>query len=378
MWKGNLLFGMLWLLGPLFEAQVLAQGHVIDLKEASTSLAYTDFYISKVVDAREQSGPVGQVFKGITNRTVTAWLMPDLSTALSAYLLPQFQPGRQAVPIELHVKHLEVAEKIVLPIETGFIDMALYFYATDSLGPKLLYANYYRAQKSVKHDVTYTHAANVRQALHSCIEQFSQSNWQAVWRGEETFEQPTAHPFTAEVPGEAAAADSALVNDHLLIDLRPDQYAIRSIMSVVGQRSFNSHSLGLNYMVYQDFGKRWLFPVMLSVSRMVIAPALLESTPYTEIDLRLFQPGLSAMYQLMPGLMFYNHLQLPMGRESLRNDLSGFERSRFLIGLIHSHGLLYSPWKQGFTAGIGVVQRYYDSDVYRRDTGLRITLGYLF
>ncbi|MFN3528797.1 MAG: hypothetical protein ACK417_02615 [Bacteroidia bacterium] len=367
------------LLGCLSSLNLRAQEYYFKLKDQQLEISTKGFYLSAVRDVREVQGSIGTVLKGITNKPHQAHLSPDLEQALSTYLLPQFTPAEGLVGVELHINHLEIAEKIVLPIETGFIDMAVSFYHVDTAGAKLLYTTYYRSQESMKYDVTFSHEARIRQGLANCIEQFNASDWSLVLSGQKTFEVKEENPFlVGPTPTDTLLMVESAQAEELLIDLRPQQYEIWSLLSTIGQVSRYSHSYGLSYLVYQDVGRSWLFPIVISLSRMQINPQLLESTSWNQIDFQLFQPGASAMYKLYPRLLFYNHLQLPIGRESLRNLDQGTETTRFMTGIIHSHGLLLKPERSGWAAGVGVIQRFYNSEVYKRDIGIRFQLGYFF
>ena len=158
---------------------IWGQEEVIVLQNEPIEFKADGYYIKKVIDSREDKENIGFVQKGVLKKTkIDANLKSGVEQAVYNYLKENFKQDPDGVPIVLCITKLQISESKSLPV-TGKAEIKMDFCRekNGSLG-KLYNAEAYVEKPAV--NVTKTHEERIREVITSCLESFSDTDWQTI------------------------------------------------------------------------------------------------------------------------------------------------------------------------------------------------------
>lgn len=152
--------------------------HIIKLDPPFIKAIDADFYISKVIDNRLNKENIGVIQKGLGNRKVPADFEGGLITQLSSFLAKLLQVSEKKAPFVLQINQLSIYERTSAFTEMGGCEVRLEFLKEEK--DELLSFGEFTAVVENKgmSDVTDKHDERIMEALTTCINDFSKTDWE--------------------------------------------------------------------------------------------------------------------------------------------------------------------------------------------------------
>jgi hypothetical protein len=163
----------------IFNSFCYSQEKVIELKNEPVEIEINDFYISVVIDGRQNQENIGFVQTGIFNKKVKADLVGGVESSIYQYLKTSFSFDTNKIPIVVKIIYLNISEKTAFSNEIGRAEIKLEFYKV--AGGKL--GKIYESEAFVEEpgmDVTKGHEKRIRSVLKTCINSFNNSDWKSI------------------------------------------------------------------------------------------------------------------------------------------------------------------------------------------------------
>lgn len=345
-------------------AVAYSQEKWIELKHEAVKTETNGFYISGVIDGRQNRDSIGFVQTGLADKSVSAHLYGGLENSLFNYLKNAYPRDTSQTPIVIIVKHLSISETSAFTLEKARAEIKLEFYKTSNGKLGKVYATEYFVEKQSA-DVSRGHEKRIKTVLDTCIERFNESDWKTVqpeFKARDRVEP--ADVDTTEADGSETVREDSVTNSLLTFHM-----------------AFGMNASGWSLSYYRFVNKKtsnWIIPWMVSIEAFTINPEIFQKTNYYEARLSYWMPGVSAFKRLSDRLYLNLTLLIPVGRESL-TTFYGNVRQNFLFGFAPAQGLYFIPKSnRGLTFGIGVFERVLSSEVYSTDIGFKAEVGFKF
>jgi hypothetical protein len=348
----------------IFNSFCYSQEKVIELKNEPVEIEINDFYISVVIDGRQNQENIGFVQTGIFNKKVKADLVGGVESSIYQYLKTSFSFDTNKIPIVVKIIYLNISEKTAFSNEIGRAEIKLEFYKV--AGGKL--GKIYESEAFVEEpgmDVTKGHEKRIRSVLKTCINSFNNSDWKSI------------NPEFEEM--ESVIADEADKTETSFSEINQETGRWNSLLTFNKTFGINATGWGLSYYGYTKNEKSdWIIPWVVSIESFTINTDYFSQFDYQEAKLNYWMPGISAFKKLNDNFYASFTFLIPIGNETL-TDFNGNETDNFLIGLAPTQGIYFIPKSNfGFTFGVGIYERLLTSEVYKSDFGFKVEVGIKF
>ncbi|HOY48646.1 MAG TPA: hypothetical protein PL185_13750 [Flavobacteriales bacterium] len=350
-------------------ASAFAQKEVIVLKNSMIRMSDQKFYIKSVIDGRGHTSDIGYVHKGSFNKKEHVELQGGLEKALTDFYTYAVTPDTSLIPIVIRVVFLQVSERTDGPSEIGKAELKVEFYKPNAEGKWGKVFETEAQTEEVAPDVTSGHERRLRKVLESVILSFNNSNWKTV--------QPEFIEY-AEIRGQK----SILLNNALV----PEKKTWTSLIQAHAAFGSNAEGWGLSYLGVSSVMKgSWAFPISVAMDKYVIDPGLILRNGYETAKLNYGKIGLGAMKKIGGDFHFLFNVNIPLGVEELvrKNQVGSAitytETTNFIYGVEPTQSFYFMTRSRiGFYLGAGLYERFFKSEVYKSDLGLKIEAGLKF
>jgi hypothetical protein len=336
---------------------------IIELKNESTDITLKDFYISAVIDGRQNKDNIGFALVGKFNKKVIVDLEEGLAKSVYDYFTKSYSFDSNSTPVVLKIVQLNISEDRGLSTNKGIAKVQIEFYkSTNGQFGKVFESEAFIKQANI--DVKSGHEKLIRSVLATCIEDFNNSNWKLV----------TPDFKEAEV----VFAEKTEISEPQFSDKNQEEIQYNNVFSFNPSFGIYAAGWGLTYYRFSNIEKSdWIIPFMLSIESFYLNTATTGYTGYQKAKLNFSMPGISAFKKLAGGAYVNLTLLIPVGHETLTSE--GRESENFFIGVASSQGILFIPKSNsGITIGFGIYQRLLTSKVYKKDFGVRAEIGLKF
>ncbi|MEZ4885195.1 MAG: hypothetical protein R3E32_10750 [Chitinophagales bacterium] len=153
------------------------KAHIVKLDPPFVKAIETDFYISKIIDNRTNKENIGVIQKGLGNKKVPANFEEDLSIHLLDFLKKLVQSSEDKTPLALQVNQLSIYERTSAFTEMGGCEVRLEFSKEEN-GQLISFGEFTAVvENKGTSDVTARHDERIIEALTTCINDFSKTDW---------------------------------------------------------------------------------------------------------------------------------------------------------------------------------------------------------
>jgi hypothetical protein len=130
------------------------------------------FYIAEVIDARVDTTTIGIVYVGPFKAFHRAAMPKSCAWYLARFFRKSLPEESGQEPITLKIEKFRVEERVLTPVQNGWVDMTLSFYHHG----RLVYQTT-QQEGSTGRDVTKQHAEHIQTALQNAMVEFNDHAW---------------------------------------------------------------------------------------------------------------------------------------------------------------------------------------------------------
>ncbi len=341
-----------------------SQKKIIELSWVPVDIQMNGFYISDVIDARENQDNIGFIQTGTDNKTVAVDLKNGLESSVYNYMKASYQFDTSQTPIVIKVVHLRISERSSFSSERGRAEIKLEFYKVnnDKYAKVFEYETFVEKQAS---DVTKGHEERIRSVINTCIKNFNKSDWKS--------KKPEYQAPVMEDPETKRSSETGLSYD----DKEASEWV--SLLRLNKSFGLNASGWGFSYYGYStNTTRKWFFPFVISFDWFTIDADYFEQFNYYQASLNYSKYGISIFRKLSDRFYANATFVIPLGSETLTN-FSGRESKYFLIGFAPSQGISFIPVSEyGLTFSVEVFEHFMTSQVYATDFGVNVKVGFKF
>lgn len=339
------------------------------LKNSLIRLPKQEFFLQSVIDGRGNNENIGFVMKGAFNKRVDADLFGGLEKSFGEFYTYALTKDTLKTPIIMRVVFLYISEKNNGTNETGKAEIKVEFYKVEGNRLGKVYETEAIAEETGE-DVTAGHERRLRKVLETIILSFNNSDW------------ATVDPEYVEAERILARRSAILGNE-----LNPEEYHWISLVMTNAAFGSNAEGWGGSYMGFSTKPRRgWFIPVVVGLDRITVDPSLFVRAGFDEkanIKFNYGKVGSGVIRRLGEEFHFLFGLNVMGGPEELTrinlNDNTSTISTSFIVGGEASQSFYFiSRGRVGFFLGAGLYERYFSSQVYKADIGLRIEAGVKF
>lgn len=353
----------------LLVGTVFGQKKIVKLKSQRSSTEKYDFFISKVEDVRYNKESIGIVQIGLGNKKVEADLNDGVEVSIQNYLDKLLPFHEFAVPVLMKVTHLFISETIKGTAEVGRAEIEVEFWKEkDGRFGRVFIASSVIEGKGI--DVINGHEKRIRKGIHSCLDQFNESNWKT--------RIPDFNP-EKKILAEETKEMKLQETKSFFAKRYEDQPRINTMISFRRDDGIDANGFGISYYRFpEQENAKWIVPLHVTLEYLEFDFWPDEQPDYNEITYSYSKVGLSAFRNMGKNFYFNIGGAIILGNEILEGDW-GAKEENFIVGMEANQGIYYIPKsKFGIMFGIGVYERFLSADVYDNDFGYRIELGIKF
>lgn len=336
-----------------------SQVYNILIEKTQINIQPNDFYICEVLDGRINKSTIGYVRKGLFKNKVDADMVHGPAFAIKNYLDFSFPKDTSLTPITMKIEEFWIEQNQ----KNATVKLKVEFLSKNGDEYEKVFETVAFIEDIEKGKLPLNDQRIIK-AINICLEEFINSDWHTIPSNYSSISKNEAEPisFQNQVPDKT---------NHVFWN---------SMLSFNQSIGANAKGWGLNYYTYvkkKDLNS-WTIPPMFSIERFMLFPDYLLQTKYKEIELHYFMIGASAYKKIEGNLYFNLQCMLPMGKETLTN-YQDFKQESSLFGITSSQGLIYIPQsKFGIVFGVSIYERFFTSEAYNYDVGIKGELGIKF
>ena len=320
------------------------QKKLIELKNEPVDIKLNGFYISSVIDGRENHDNIGFVRVGMFNKKVNADLSGGVEHSVLNYINNSLIVDTNLVPIVIKIVYLNISENTTFSSEIGRAEIKVEFYQLEDgkLG-KLYETEAFLEEPGM--DVTKGHEKRIRKILITCLKSFNNSDWRSN--------------LPVYVEKEKILSEKENISETSFTKLNQEKVRWNSLLTFNKTFGINAEGWGFSYYGYTVKEKsNWIIPWVVSIESFTINTDYFSQFNYQKAKLNYWMPGLSAFKKLNDNLFVNLTFLIPIGSETL-TDFNGHKTDNFLIGIAPTQGLYFIPKSNfGITFGIGIMKDF--------------------
>lgn len=324
-----------------------AQTTYLDLKPIPLNLGDTPFYLTRVVDARQNTNCIGEVTRQENGQAVCLKFSKGLETTFYNQIAPSL-PKNDSGKLEMVIKVVElvVQEQLIKDKKKWITGLQMEIYhIKNGLETNLFRSSSKTEITGFKQEINF--AEEIQFVIKDCLSKFIRDK--AV--------RDYANQIFPEKPN-------------------PNRYHTRLLVNQSVGLNAKTLSFIINLYRITDTGK-WVIPLSTSFDLFKIHGKGYRFYVDEGSTISFAAPGISAYRKLSTHWWINFKGQVPVGieKEVTLTD----SRHHFVFGFGLSQSIIMiPPEKAGFTFGLGSYQRILKSEVYPWDLGLVFELGLKF
>jgi len=337
----------------------------IELKTQAFDTSKASFYIEEVIDNRDDKN-LG-IHNNLEGEKVTLQLQPNAVNAVQAFMDSSLtaSPGKKAIYIKINNLNIQETrrntEEVIsrAAIDLSFCEMKhgklKEIYRVQHNEDQIFAAHLFEFAKTIE-DVFLSHEQRIRAALEYSVLAFIEYQNTAIDDSLAHFE-----------PSNFDDTTNKLNNWYNIIEYR----------QILTSTYHNGWAVG--YTGFMDSNKSFIIPYELNLEFYDVKEDLARSEGFEFVDATVLRPGIFGYKKIFSGVYAAVGLNVPIGVEVKRRLNTEDDIYKFLIGVGASQGIKIIPWKtQGIVLGLEFFQQIQNSEIYTRDTGLEISVGFNF
>jgi len=192
--------------------------------------------------------------------------------------------------------------------------------------------------------------------------------------------------YTIKTPTDSVKAqDSSIKQVHgneVIIDTTLFRKTSQKWINIITySKRYGVHAKGwaiqyYGYILQND--SNWILPCFVGIENFIIDSKYISKSNYQAVRMNYYLVGFSPFKRLNNQLYLNLGIQIILGTEDLI-DYSDTQSSEPLFGFAPSQGIFFIPKSNlGITIGLGIYEKFLNSEVYKNDFGIKLEIGVKF
>ncbi|WP_340065831.1 hypothetical protein [Ascidiimonas aurantiaca] len=337
----------------------------VELKTVVFDTDNSSFYVEEVIDNRKVKN-LG-IHNTLNGEKAILQLQPNAAVAVKTFIEASLKKEFDKKAIYIKINELNIQEtrrNTEEVVSRAAVDLSFYemkrgklkeLYRIKRNEDQIFAAHIFDFAKTIE-DVFLSHEQRIRAALEYGMLAFIEH--QSISK-----ESDMVHFEASNFDDE----DNTLNNWYNIIEYR----------QILTSTYHNGWAVG--YTGFMDSDKSFIIPYEINLEFYDVKEDFAGREGFEYVEATMLRPGIFGYKKIFPGVYGAVGVNLPIGVEVKRRLNTDTDIYKFLIGVGASQGVKIIPWKDyGLVLGVEFFQQIQNSEIYTRDIGLEVSVGFNF